>query len=142
MPDSATLKKLLQAMHDALSQHISALQPAGQLPPDAQKLDMSGLDRMAQKIAADEAAGHTEQAAQELQQLQKILSELAAAKPMTAAQLAAAAAAAQAGDAISQMTQGESTLLNNPPRPGPTRRPGDPAGRTQCNQPKPRQSRP
>jgi hypothetical protein len=112
MPDSATLKKLLQAMHDALSQHISALQPAGQLPPDAQKLDMSGLDRMAQKIAADEAAGHTEQAAQELQQLQKILSELAAAKPMTAAQLAAAAAAAQAGDAISQMTQGESTLLN------------------------------
>jgi hypothetical protein len=112
MPDAATLQKLLQAMKDALSQHIAALQPSAQMPQGAQKLDMSALDQMAQKIAADEAAGHTEQAAQELQQLQKILSELAAAKPMTAAQMAAAAAAAQAGDAISQMTQGESALLN------------------------------
>jgi len=112
MPDAAALQKLLQAMQDALSQHLAAMQPSNTSPPGAQQLDMSALDKMAQKIAADEAAGRTEQAAQELQQLENILNALAAAKPMTAAQVKAAAAAAQAAQAISQMTQGEANLLN------------------------------
>jgi hypothetical protein len=112
MPDAAALQKLLQAMHDALSQHLANMQSGGATPPGAQQLDMSALDKMAQQIAADEAAGRTEQAAQELQQLQNILSALAAAKPMTPAQMKAAAAAAAAAQAISQMTQGEAELLN------------------------------
>jgi hypothetical protein len=112
MPDSAALQKLLQAMHDALSQHLADLQSAGATPPGAQQLDMSALDKMARQIAADEAAGRTEQAAQELQQLQNILSALSAAQPMTAAQMKAAAAAAAAAQAIAQMTQGEAELLN------------------------------
>lgn len=112
MPDAATLRKLLQAMQDALSQHLAAMQPSGTPPPGAQQLDMSALDKMADKIVADEAAGRNEQAAQELQQLQNILNALAAAKPMTAAQMKAAVAAAEAAQAISQITQGEADLLN------------------------------
>jgi hypothetical protein len=113
MPDAATLQKLLQAMQDALAQHLAALQPSGSPPPaGAQQLDMSALNQMAQKIAADEAAGRTEQAAQELQQLENILNALASAKPMTPAQMKAAAAAAAAAQKIAQMTQGEAALLN------------------------------
>jgi len=111
--DSGALQKLIQAMQQALAQHLGALQPApqaGQPPPPA--MDTSALTRMAQKIAADEAAGRTQQAAQELRQLQKILSQLAHAKPMTAAQMAQAQAAAQAASALSQITQGEANLLN------------------------------
>ncbi len=111
--DASALQKLVQAMQQALAQHLAALQPtppAGQPPPPA--MDSSALTRMAQKIAADEAAGRTQQAAQELQQLQKLLSQLANAKPMSAAQMAQAQAAAQAASALSQMTQGEANLLN------------------------------
>jgi hypothetical protein len=111
-PDAAALQKLLQAMQAALSQHLADMQPSGATPPGAQQLDMSALNQMAQKIAADEAAGRTEQAASELQQLQHILSALAAAKPMTPAQMKAAAAAAAAAQSIAQMTQGEAELLN------------------------------
>jgi hypothetical protein len=107
------LQKLLQAMQAALSQHLSAITPSGPHQPGAQTLDTSALDRLAEKIAADEAAGRTEQAAQELHQLQKLLSQLAAAKPMTAAQLARAAAADAAAQAIAQMTQGEATILDH-----------------------------
>jgi hypothetical protein len=112
MPDAATLQKLLRAMQDALSQHLAAMQPGGTPPQGAQQLDMSALDKLAEKIAADEAAGRTEQAAAELQQLQNILNALAAAKPMTAAQMKAEAAAAAAAQAIAHMTQGEAALLN------------------------------
>jgi hypothetical protein len=111
--DAAALQKLIQAVQQALAQHLAALAPtppAGQPPSPA--LDTSALARMAQKIAADEAAGRTQQAAQELQQLQKLLSQLANAKPMTAAQMAQAQAAAQAASALSQITQGEANLLN------------------------------
>jgi hypothetical protein len=125
MPDAATLQKLLQAMQDALSQHLAAMQPSNAVPPGAQQLDMSALNKMAEQIAADEAAGRTEQAAAELQQLENILNALAAAKPMTAAQMKAAAAAAAAAQAIAQMTQGEAALLNKTHQG--TAQPGDQA---------------
>ncbi len=113
MPTAQALQKLLQAMQAALSQHLSALTPNQPSQAGAQTLDTTALDRLAEKIAADEAAGRTEQAAQELRQLQKLLSQLAAAKPMSAAQLARAAAADAAAQAIAQITQGEASLLDH-----------------------------
>jgi hypothetical protein len=109
--DAAAVQKLLQAMEQALAQHLAAAQPAG-ANQAGQKMDMSALDRLAQKIAADEAAGRTAQAAQELQQLQQVLQALQSAKPMTAAEAAKAAAADAAAQQIAQMTKGEAAVLD------------------------------
>jgi hypothetical protein len=111
-PGAAILQQLLQAMHEALARHLAAIRPSATPPPNAKTLDMSALDQLAQKIAADEAAGRTEQAAAELHQLQSLLNALASAKPMTAQQMAQAEAAAAASQSISQMTQGEAALLD------------------------------
>jgi hypothetical protein len=110
-PDEAMMRKLLDVMEQALTQHLSALQPRPS-QSGGQTMDMSALERMAQKIAADEAAGRTAQAAQELQQLKQVLAALQSAKPMTAAQAAQAAAADAAAKAIAQMTKGEAALLD------------------------------
>ena len=75
-------------------------------------MDTSDLDRMAEQVAADEAAGNSAKAAAELQQLQRILSALQSARPMTAAQAAQAAAENQAAQALSRITQGEAALLD------------------------------
>jgi hypothetical protein len=111
-PGASVLQQLLQALHDALGRHLAAIQPSAAPPPNAKTLDMSALDKLAQKIAADEAAGRTEQAAAELHQLQNLLNALASAKPMTAQEMAQAEAAAAASQSISQMTQGEAALLD------------------------------
>lgn len=108
----AALQKLLAALHDALDSQLAALQPNGAPPSGSPGMDMSALDQMVKKIAADEAAGHTGQAAQELRQLQKILNQLASAKPMTARQMAQSAAAQAASQAIARMTQAEAALLD------------------------------
>jgi len=110
--DAGALQKLLQAMEQALAQHLAAAQPAGANQGSGQKMDMSALDRLAQKIAADEAAGRTAQAAQELQQLQQVLQQLQSARPMTAAEAAKAAAADAAARQIGQMTKGEAAVLD------------------------------
>jgi hypothetical protein len=111
-PGAALVQQLVQAMERALEQHLSSLQPPGASQPGGAKIDMSALDRMARKIAEDEAAGRTQQAAQELRQLEKVLQALQSAKPMTAAQEAQAAAADAAAQQIAQMTKGESALLD------------------------------
>jgi len=115
-PDAALVQQLMQALEQALEQHLAALQPSGAGKPGAPqggaKMDMSALDQMARKIAEDEAAGRTQQAAQELRQLEKVLQALQSAKPMTAAQEAQAAAADAAAQQITQMTKGESALLD------------------------------
>jgi hypothetical protein len=108
------LQNLLQAMQQALARHLAAINPAPSagLPPGAQVIGMSSLNQLAQKIAADEAAGKTAQAAQELRQLEATLNALQSAQPMTAAQAAQAAAAAQGGQALAQLMSGEAGLLN------------------------------
>jgi hypothetical protein len=116
-PDAALIQQLVQAMRQALMQHLSALQPPGAAPPGGsppggQKMDMTALDQMAREIAEDEAAGRTEAAAQELKQLKKVLKALQSARPMTAAQEAQAEAADAAAQQIAQMTKGESALLD------------------------------
>jgi hypothetical protein len=108
----AILKQLLQAMHAALAAHLAALGPNAAAPDGAKTMDMSTLDKMAEKIAADEAAGRTDQAAQELRQLQNLMNQLASSKPMTAQQMAQVAAAQAAAQSISQITQGEAALLD------------------------------
>lgn len=114
-PDAALVQQLVQAMQQALAQHLAALQPPGApggSRAGGQQMDMSALDQMARKIAEDEAAGRTQQAAQELRQLEKVLQALQSARPMTAAQEAQAAAADAAAQQIAQMTKGESALLD------------------------------
>jgi hypothetical protein len=111
-PSAALVQQLVQAMQQALAQHLSALQPPGPNQQAGAKMDMSALDQMARKIAEDEAAGRTQEAAQELKQLEKVLQALQSAKPMTAAQEAQAAAADAAAQQIQQMTKGESALLD------------------------------
>jgi hypothetical protein len=112
--DSGTLNKLLQAMHDALAQHLSALQPPGNSQPGqpGRTMDPSALDQLAQKIAADEAAGRTEQAAQELQQLQAALNALQSARPMSPAQALRQQQVQQAAQALSQLTNAQAALLD------------------------------
>jgi hypothetical protein len=108
-PDPATLAKLLNDLQNALATKMSAAAaPAGGGP--TQTLNTNSLNDLAQKIAADEAAGRTAQAQAEMQQLQKELSELQNARPMTAADAAKAAAESQAASALGQTIQGEGQL--------------------------------
>jgi hypothetical protein len=112
-PDQAALQKLLQAMHQALARRLAGMQPAPGNQTSAQTLDLSALDQLAQKIAADEAAGNTQLAARELHQLEQALGALQSATPMTAAEAAQAAAANQAAQDIAQMTKDEAALLDH-----------------------------
>jgi hypothetical protein len=116
----AALQSLLHAMQQALAQHLSAIQPASGPAPTGPMFDTSALNRLAQQIAKDEAAGRTAQAAAELRQLQEALSALQSAQPMTAAQATAAAAANQAASALSQLANGEAALLNETHQGGAT----------------------
>lgn len=108
-PDRATLNRLLAAMQQALADHLAAVHPAPPGQPE-RSFDAAALNRMAEKIAADEAAGRTEQAAAELQQLQAALQALQAARPMTAAQAAQAQAAGQSAANLSSLIQNEAGL--------------------------------
>ena len=110
-PDSGTLDKLLQAMQQALAQHLTALNP---LPPgqSGQNFDTSALNRLAAQIAADEKAGRMRQAQAELQQLAAALQALQTARPMSAAQAAQSQAAMQAAQGLSQLIQGQAGLLD------------------------------
>jgi hypothetical protein len=109
--DAASLNKLLQAMHDALARHLAALQPPGAGQP-GRGMDPSALDQLAQKIAADEAAGRTGQAAQELQQLQAALNALQTARPMSPAEALRQQQVRQAAQALSQLTNAQAALLD------------------------------
>jgi hypothetical protein len=108
--DAGHLQALLDAMHSALAQHLQALGPSA--APGGSEISPGDLDRMAQQIAQDEAAGNTAKAAAELQQLEQTLAALQSARPMSAAQAAQSAAANQAAQALSQLTQGEAALLD------------------------------
>jgi hypothetical protein len=110
-PDADTLSKLLQAMQQALAQHLAAIRPA---PSDqkAANFDTSALSKLAAQIAADEQAGRTAQAQAGLRQLAQALQALENAKPMTAAQAAQAQAASQAAQGLSQMIRNQAGLLN------------------------------
>jgi hypothetical protein len=112
-PTEAALRQLLAAMHAAANAHIAALQSAaGQPSGPGQQVDLSALDNLAKQIAAAEAAGNLQKAAQELQQLQQTLDALQNVQAMTPAQAAAAAAANKAANAIAQMTQKQAALLD------------------------------
>ncbi len=112
-PDSATLNKLLQAMQQALAQHLAAISPpASGQPAAGQPFNTSALNQLAAQIAADEQAGRTAQAQAELQQLAQALQALQSAKPMTAAQAAQSQAASQAAAGLSQLLQAEAALLD------------------------------
>ncbi len=110
--DAKRLQNLLAAMQSALAQHLQALGPKASSPSGSPPMNASDLNRMAEQIAQDEAAGNTAKAQAELHQLEQILSALQSARPMTAADAARAAAASQASQDLAKMTQGESALLN------------------------------
>jgi hypothetical protein len=112
--DQNTLHRLLQAMQQALAQHLAALAQAsytsqGQMP---QNFDSSALSRLAQQIAADQRAGRSQQAQAGLQQLAATLQALQSARPMSAAQAARAQAAAQSAQALRQLMQNQARLLD------------------------------
>jgi hypothetical protein len=111
-PSAAALQSLLQKLQNALAQRLASLPPPTGQMHGGQEISMSDLDRLAQKIAQDEAAGNTAQAQQDIQQLQNALNALQSAQPMTAAQAAQAQAAQQAAGALSQLTNGEAQLLD------------------------------
>jgi Domain of unknown function (DUF4175) len=110
-PDARTLNKLLQAMQQALAQHLAALNPP---PPgqSGQNFDTSALNKLAARIAADESAGRTPQAEAELQQLAAALQALQTARPISAAQAAQSQASRQAAQGLSQLIQGQAGLLD------------------------------
>lgn len=109
--ESARLQSLLAAMHSALARHLQALGPSA-AKADGKTVTTGDLDRLAEQIARDEAAGRTARAAAELAHLEKMLAALQSARPMSAEQAKRAQAADQAAQALSRMTQGESALLD------------------------------
>jgi len=109
--DNARLQSLLAEMHAALARHLQALGPAA-ADPGGKMVNAGDLDRMAERIAQDEAAGRTAKAAGELSRLQQMLAALQSARPMSAAQAKRAEAADQAAENLSQMMQGEAALLD------------------------------
>jgi hypothetical protein len=111
-PDPAALAKLLAQLHQALAAHLSAIRPAPANAPPGRVFDPSTLDKLAQQIAADEQAGRTGQAQAELRQLEAALQALQNARPMTAQEAAQARAAGQAGQQLSNLMQGQASLLN------------------------------
>ncbi len=110
-PDADTLNKLLADLQRALAQHLAATQPAspGQR---SQSFNSSTLNRMAAQIAADEQAGRMAQAEAELQQLARTLQALQNAQPMTAAQAAQMQTAGEAAQKLTQLVQGQASLLD------------------------------
>lgn len=104
---AATLGALLQAMHDALAQHLAAL---GSASGSGQPVSLDALDRLARQIAADEAAGRNGQAARETAALQSALNALQTARPLTPAQAAQAQAAAAAARDLANLLGGEAAL--------------------------------
>jgi hypothetical protein len=110
--DANRLQNLLAAMQSALAQHLQALGPKNSAPADAAAINAGDLNRLAQQIAQDEAAGQTAKAQAELHQLEQMLSALQSAKPMSAADAARATAAKQAAQALAKITQGESTVMD------------------------------
>ncbi len=112
--DNATLNRLLQAMQQALAQHLAALHP----PASAQQgqaganFDTSTLDQMAQQITADQQAGRQQQARSELQQLAAALHALQSARPISAAEAARAQAAAQSAQDLNRLMQNQAHLLD------------------------------
>ncbi len=112
--DQNTLNRLLQALQQALSQHLAALAQTshmsqGQMP---QNFDRSALNRLAQQIAADQQAGRDQQAQAEMQKLAAALRALQSARAMSAAEAARAQAAAQSAQALSQLMQNQAHLLD------------------------------
>ncbi|MEO9190599.1 MAG: DUF4175 family protein [Acetobacteraceae bacterium] len=93
----ADLEAKLRALRDAISKHMQALaqqmhgQQPGQTDPEARRLSARDLARMAQRAMDAARRGETEQAAQELAQLERALDALRDAKPMTDADRARAA---------------------------------------------------
>ncbi len=122
--DSDRLQQLLAAMHAALARHLQALGAAAAAPggPEA---NIGDLDKLAAQIAQDEASGQSAKAAAELNQLQRMLTALQSAKPMSAAQARQEAAANQAAQDLARLTQGESALLDQTNQGA-----GTPAGQT------------
>jgi NADH dehydrogenase/NADH:ubiquinone oxidoreductase subunit G len=112
--DKATLNRLLQAMQQALAQHLAALSQASgaHQGQTRQNFDPSALSRLAQQIAADRQAGRNQQAQAALQQLAAALQALQTARPMSAAEMARAQAAAQSAQALSQLMQNQAKLLD------------------------------
>ncbi|OYV33090.1 MAG: hypothetical protein B7Z80_25050 [Rhodospirillales bacterium 20-64-7] len=109
-PNVVTLQKLLKAMQAAAARHIGAIQAAaGQT---GTPMNLSALDQLADKIVQDEAAGRTDQAAQELKTFQRILSALQNARPMSATEMAQSKAANAAMQAIADMIKAEAALLD------------------------------
>ncbi len=93
----AELEKKLQALSEAIRQHMQALaeqfrRQMTSAPPDAaRRLSAKDLARMAERARQSAAKGETEQAAREMAELDRLLDALRDAKPMTEADRARAA---------------------------------------------------
>jgi hypothetical protein len=111
-PDAAMLARLLAQLHQALAAHLNAIRPAQGNTKRGRMFDPSTLDKLAQKIAADEQAGRTAQAQAEMRQLEAALQAIQNAQPMNAQQAAQAQAAGQAVQQLSNLMHGQASLLN------------------------------
>ncbi len=109
-PDAAQLNQLLQQMRQALSQ-LAAAAP-GTPETGGQQISGSDIDQLAQKIAADEAAGRQDAARAEMRQLAQMLHDLQNAKRMTPAQAAQAKAANAAASALEALIPREAGVLD------------------------------
>jgi hypothetical protein len=106
----AQLQAALQKLAAALAAKLGT---GGMGPtPGGQTFDASGLARMADQIAADERAGNTAKAQQELAHLQKTLQQLQNARVMTPQEQKRAQAAAAAQGALSKIIQGQGQQLD------------------------------
>ena len=114
-PAAAGLNALLQAMRAALAQHLAALGANNSTAPGA-PFNPDALDRLARQIAADEAAGRSQQAAREMATLRSALNALQTARPLTSAQAAQARAAAAGARDLAALVSGEAALRDDTDR--------------------------
>lgn len=134
-PETARqLRALLDRLNRTTEAHLSALaQQAQARNQQAQPMSMSAIDRLAQRIAHEAAAGEEAQARRDMRRLRHMLNQLQNAAPMSAAQAAAQRAEQNAAQALSHLMRRESRLMD---RTG--RRSLPPMGNTAGQKPGPR----
>ncbi|HQT90012.1 MAG TPA: DUF4175 family protein [Acidiphilium sp.] len=115
--DQAALRRLVRRLEQASAAHLAAVGGAQAAQSAALQAQVNrAVEKLARRIAREAQAGETKRAAADLRRLDRMLSGLQHARPMSAAQAAQAQAREQAAQAagrqLAQMIRAQSALLD------------------------------
>lgn len=109
-PDHDQLRRLLARLNQVEQSRLVGQAPNQQ--PGAQSMQMSTIDRLAEKIAHEAAAGQTQQAKADMTKLREMLRRMQSAQPMSAAEQDRQRAEQQAAQSLSKLMRQEAGLMN------------------------------